>query len=56
MNTALYQQVAEAFLKVGPKDPVGKAVLDAEACQSFVAGTPEGWAMLEQAAQGARLF
>ena len=51
MDTALYQQVAEAFLAVDSKDPVGKEVLDAEACQSFVAGIPDGWEMLEQAAQ-----
>ena len=51
MDAVLYQQVAEAFLAVDLKDPVGKEVLDAEACQSFVAGIPEGWEMLELAAK-----
>ena len=51
MDAALYQQVADAFLSVDPKDPVGKEVLDAEACKIFVAGIPEGWELLEQAAQ-----
>jgi len=50
MDSALYQQVADAFLAVDSKDPVGKEVLDAEGCQSFVAGILEGWEMLEEAA------
>ena len=51
MDTALYQQVADAVLAVDPKDPVGKEVLDAEACKIFVPGIPEGWELLELAAQ-----
>ena len=51
MDTALYQQVADAFLAVDPRDPLGKEVLDAEACKIFVTGIPEGWELLEQAAQ-----
>ena len=51
VGPALYQKLAEAFVSVDPHDAVGKEVLEAEACHSFIEGTPEGWEMLEQAAR-----
>ncbi len=51
MDQELAQQITQAFLSVDATDPVGKEVLDAEGCGSFVAGITEGWEMLEKAAE-----
>ena len=45
------KKVTDAFLTVDPNDPVGKAVLEAEACDYFIPGIPEGWDTLEQVAE-----
>ncbi len=45
------KRVTDAFLAVDPKDPAGKAVLEAEACDYFVPGIEEGWDTLERVAE-----
>lgn len=45
------QKVTDAFLAVDPKDPVGKAVLEAEACGYFIPGIADGWDTLEKVAE-----
>lgn len=51
MDAALSQKIKEAFLSIDYGDPVGKAVLDAEGCKTFVPGITEGWETLETAAE-----
>jgi ABC-type phosphate/phosphonate transport system substrate-binding protein len=51
LDPALSERVREAFLAVDYNDPVGKAVLDAEGCKTFVPGITQGWEMLEKAAE-----
>ena len=51
IDAALYEEVAGAFLAVSADDPVGKAVLDAEGCSSFVPGIQHGWEVVETAAE-----
>ena len=51
MEPGLYRQLEEAFVAVDGANPEGKAVLEAEACDSLQLGIPEGWEMLEKAAQ-----
>jgi ABC-type phosphate/phosphonate transport system substrate-binding protein len=51
LDPALSQRIREAFLSVDYRDPVGKAVLDAEGCKTFVPGITQGWEMLEKAAE-----
>ena len=50
MEANLYREVEQAFLAVDYDDPLGKTVLDAEGCSSFVPGISEGWEIMEQAA------
>jgi len=50
MEQSLYREVEQAFLAVDYDDPLGKTVLDAEGCSSFVPGITEGWEIMEQAA------
>ena len=50
MDPALYRQLEEAFVTVDSKDPIGKAILEAEACDSLAPGILEGWDILEKAA------
>ena len=45
------KKVIDVFLSVDPEDPVGKAVLEAEACDYFVPGIAEGWDTLEKVAE-----
>ncbi len=51
MEPGLYHQLEEAFAAVDGDNPEGKAILEAEACDSLQPGIPEGWEMLENAAQ-----
>ena len=44
-------RVTDVFLAVDGRDPVGKAVLEAEACKTFVPGITEGWETLEKVAE-----
>ena len=50
MDPALYRQLEEAFVTVDGNDPVGRAILEAEACGSLAPGILEGWDILEKAA------
>ena len=50
MEPDLYRDVEKAFLAVEYDDPLGKVVLDAEGCSSFVPGITDGWEVIEKAA------
>ncbi len=50
MNNDEYRKVEQALLSVNYGDPLGKTILDAEACKAFVPGIDAGWEALEQAA------
>ena len=51
MEPTLYRQLEDAFVSVDANDPVGKAILEAEACSSLAPGIPDGWDMVEKAAE-----
>ena len=51
MNADEYRIVEQALLSVNYGDPLGKTILDAEACKSFVPGIDAGWEALEKAAE-----
>lgn len=51
LDPGLFHDIERAFLSVDPGDPDGKALLEAEACTSIVAGTEQGWDMVERAAE-----
>ncbi len=51
MEPGLIHQLEEAFISVDGANPDGKAILEAEACDSLHPGISEGWEMLEKAAQ-----
>ena len=50
MDPALYKKLEEAFESVDGDDPVGKAILEAEACGSLLRGIPDGWEIMEKVA------
>ena len=50
IEPSLYRQLEDAFESVNSNDPVGKAILEAEACNSISRGISEGWDILEKAA------
>lgn len=50
MDPTLAAEIESAFLSVTADDPVGKAVLDGEACDHFVSGIDTGWDLIELAA------
>ena len=56
MDPALAQKITQVFVAINAEDPAGKAVLDGEACQAFVAGIPTGWETLEKAAEQAGIL
>ena len=51
MEPGLFHQLEEAFVAVDGASSEGRAILQAEACDSLHSGIPEGWEMLEKAAQ-----
>ena len=51
MEPTLYRQLEDGFVSVDANDPVGKAILEAEACGSLAPGISEGWDILERAAE-----
>ena len=53
---ALPIYIESAFLSVTADDPVGKAVLEGEACDNFVRGVDVGWEMIEKAAEAEGLL
>jgi len=56
LEPALAAKIESAFLSVTADDPVGKAVLDGEACNHFVPGMEEGWELIEKAAKAEGLI
>lgn len=50
LEPALAREIEAAFLSVTGADEVERAVLEGEACSSFVPGTLEGWDLIEAAA------
>lgn len=50
MDTEVSRTIEQAFLSVDYQDPLGKLVLDAEGCKSFVPGISKGWEIIETAA------
>ena len=50
MEPSLYRQLEDAFESVDGSDPAGKAILEAEACNSISRGISQGWEILEKAA------
>ena len=50
MEPSLYRQLEDAFESVDGSDPAGKAILEAEACDSISRGISQGWEILEKAA------
>jgi phosphonate transport system substrate-binding protein len=51
LDPTLAAEIESAFLSVTADDPVGKAVLDGEACDHFVPGMEEGWDLIKKAAR-----
>ena len=51
LDPKLAAEIEAAFLSVTADDPVGKAVLEGEACDHFVPGTDIGWELIEKAAE-----
>ena len=56
LDPKLAAEIESAFLSVTDEDPIGKAVLEGEACRSFVPGTDIGWEMIEKAAEAEGLI
>ena len=56
LDPALAAEIESAFLSVASDDPVGKAVLDGEACDHFVPGMESGWELIEKVAQAEGLI
>ncbi len=56
LDPALAAEIESAFLSVTSEDPVGKAVLDGEACGRFVPGMEVGWELIEKAAEAEGLI
>ena len=51
MDPALYKKLEAAFESVDGNDPIGKGILEAEACNSLLPGISEGWEIMEKAAE-----
>ena len=51
LDPTLAAEIESAFLSVTAGDPVGKSVLDGEACDHFVPGMEEGWDLVKKAAR-----
>jgi len=51
MDPKLAEEVEAAFISVTGRDEVEKAVLNGEACNSFVPGIESGWQLIEAAAE-----
>ena len=56
LDPSLAAEIEAAFLSVTSDDPVGKAVLDGEACDHFVPGIEVGWELIEKAAEAEGLI
>ena len=56
LDPKLASDIESAFLSVTSDDPVGRQVLEGEACDHFVSGTDEGWDLIEKAAEAEGLI
>ncbi|MBU18279.1 MAG: phosphate/phosphite/phosphonate ABC transporter substrate-binding protein [SAR202 cluster bacterium] len=56
LDPKLAADIESAFLSVTADDPVGKAVLEGEACDNFVRGVDVGWECIEKAAEAEGLL
>ena len=56
LDPSLAAEIEAAFLSVTADDPVGKSVLDGEACDHFIPGIDEGWDLIEKAAEAEGLI
>ena len=56
LDPTLAAEIESTLLAVTADDPVGKAVLDGEACNRFVTGMEEGWELIEKAARAEGLI
>ena len=51
LDDSTYREIAQAFVSVDDSDPMGKSVLEWEACEAFVPGITDGWEALEVVAE-----
>ena len=51
MDPDLAEEIEAAFVSVTGSDEVERAVLQGEACESFVPGADSGWELIEAAAE-----
>jgi phosphonate transport system substrate-binding protein len=56
LDPTLASEIESAFLSVTSDDPIGKQVLEGEACDHFVRGNDEGWDIIEKAAEAEGLL
>ena len=56
LDPTLASEIESAFLSVTSDDPIGKQVLEGEACDHFVLGNDEGWDLIEKAAEAEGLI
>ena len=56
LDPTLTSEIESAFLSVTSDDPIGKQVLEGEACDHFVRGNDEGWDIIEKAAEAEGLL
>ena len=56
LDPKLAADIESAFLSVTADDPVGKAVLEGEACDHFVPGIGVGWELIEKVAEAEGLI
>lgn len=56
LQPALVKKLTEAFLKLDPKDPAHKEILDLQRASRFIATKPENYKGIEEAARSAGLL
>lgn len=56
LDPALASEIESALLSVTSDDPVGRQVLEGEACDHFVPGNDDGWDLIEKAAEAEGLI
>ena len=56
LDPKLALEIESAFLSVTSDDPIGRQVLEGEACDHFVPGIEEGWDLIEKAAEAEGLI
>lgn len=56
LDPKLALEIESALLSVTSDDPIGRQVLEGEACDHFVPGIEEGWDLIEKAAEAEGLI